>query len=90
VDIYLKNVASLRFDEQKCTRCGMCIKVCPRLVFEMQKSLMITDKDRCIECGACMLNCPEAALWVDAGVGCASAMISGAIKGKQPECGCCS
>ena len=30
---YLKNVATLRHDEEKCTNCGMCVVVCPHRVF---------------------------------------------------------
>jgi hypothetical protein len=38
-----------------------------------------------------MLNCPVRAIYVDAGVGCAAAMIKAALQGKKVEegtCGC--
>jgi formate hydrogenlyase subunit 6/NADH:ubiquinone oxidoreductase subunit I len=41
-----------------------------------------------MECGACQKNCPVAAIQVETGVGCASAMIRGALTGKEPSCGC--
>jgi ferredoxin len=41
-----------------------------------------------MECGACALNCPAGALKVDAGVGCAAAIIYSWITGKEPTCGC--
>jgi ferredoxin len=47
---------------------------------------------RCMECGACQRNCPAGAISVDAGVGCASAMIKAALTGsKETSCGpeCC-
>ena len=86
---YLKNVVSLELDTQKCTGCRMCIKVCPHEVFELiGKKAAIIDRDRCMECGACMRNCQEGAIKVNAGVGCATAVINGFLKGTEPECGC--
>ena len=86
---YLKNISTLSLDSSKCNKCGMCIRVCPQNVFELSKEgLRIIDRDRCMECGACQQNCPESALTVDAGVGCATAMIKSAITGKEVTCGC--
>jgi NAD-dependent dihydropyrimidine dehydrogenase PreA subunit len=86
---YLPNVATLRFDEAKCNGCGMCITVCPHAVFRMEDhKTRITDLDACMECGACARNCPTAALSVNTGVGCATAIILGAIRGTEPDCGC--
>ncbi len=33
--IYLKNVVTLKLNEDKCTGCGMCLDVCPHEVFKM-------------------------------------------------------
>ena len=86
---YLKNVATLSYSADKCVRCKRCTEVCPHGVFEMtEKMARITDKDLCMECGACALNCPAKAIEVDVGVGCASAIITGWITGKEPTCGC--
>lgn len=87
---YLKNVATLELFEDKCTNCGICISVCPHNVFEMiDGQLMIADKDACMECGACMKNCPFSALSVDAGVGCAYAIVKGMLTNSDPTCDCC-
>lgn len=87
---YLKNVVTLKYNSEKCTGCRRCIEVCPRAVFEMEdKKARITDKDRCIECGACANNCQYEALSVDAGVGCATAIIYGMLQGTEPDCSCC-
>ena len=87
---YLKNVVTLKYNSEKCTGCRRCIEVCPRTVFEMEdKKARITDKDRCIECGACANNCQYEALSVDAGVGCATAIIYGMLQGTEPDCSCC-
>jgi len=67
----------------------MCAIVCPHGVFEVEeKKAQIIDKDFCMECGACALNCPVEALEVDAGVGCAAAIIMSWFTGKEPTCGC--
>ena len=87
---YLKNVVTLKLDTEKCTGCGMCLSVCPHNVFEINdKKAAIVNRDACMECGACKKNCPFGAIDVRAGVGCAAAIILGAIKGTEPTCGSC-
>ena len=86
---YLANVVSLQLLSDRCTGCGRCLEVCPREVFARNgKAVRIEDRDRCIECGACMMNCSFAAIRVNAGVGCASAIINSMIRGGEPTCGC--
>ncbi len=91
---YLKNVTTLKLDEETCIGCGMCEEVCPHQVFVISGGKSgIVDKDICIECGACALNCPAGALRVDAGVGCASALIREFLDKFRPSSkrggGCC-
>ena len=86
---YLKNVVTLSLDGKKCTGCGRCEEVCPHRVFELVKGkAQIGERDLCIECGACALNCPSSAISVQAGVGCAAAIIWGWLTGREPSCGC--
>ena len=92
---YIKNVATLELFEEKCTNCLICIDVCPHNVFGMvnqaytvEQKLAIVDKDACMECGACALNCPFSALDVNAGVGCAYAVVRGMIMNTEPNCDC--
>ncbi len=86
---YLKNVSTLKVVADKCIGCGACIDVCPhRVLFLKEKAVAIRDLDLCIECGACAKNCPVAALEVEAGVGCASAIIYSWLTGKEPSCDC--
>ncbi|MEE9913608.1 MAG: 4Fe-4S binding protein [Deltaproteobacteria bacterium] len=87
--VYLKNVATLSLNTPKCTGCGMCLDVCPHGVFKMNgKSVQIVDRDACMECGACSRNCPAVALSVEAGVGCAAAVINSLLGRNGGEC-CC-
>jgi NAD-dependent dihydropyrimidine dehydrogenase PreA subunit len=87
---YLKDVVTLKLDEDKCTGCGMCEIVCPHGVFEVTNGkASIADRDACMECGACALNCEFGAIQVESGVGCAEAVIVGAARGTEPTCDCC-
>ncbi len=86
---YLANVTTLQYAADKCSGCGRCVEVCPQAVFEMRdKRAVVTDKDMCMECGACAQNCEFGAISVNAGVGCATAIINGMITGGAPTCGC--
>jgi ferredoxin len=86
---YLKNVVTLSLAAEKCIGCGKCAEVCPHGVFDVvDKKARIAQRDLCMECGACALNCPASALEVNAGVGCATAIIKGWFTGGEPSCGC--
>ncbi len=86
---YLKNVATLKLNTDKCVGCGRCQEVCPHAVFKIaDREANITDTNNCMECGACMKNCPASAIEVRPGVGCAYAIILGQLKGTEPTCGC--
>lgn len=86
---YLTNVSTLKLNQERCVGCQECIRVCPHAVFEPEgKKVHISAHDRCMECGACARNCPAEALSVVAGVGCAAAIIIGALRGTEPNCDC--
>ena len=86
---YLKNVVTLELDEERCIGCGMCLIVCPHGVLGMNNgNAMIQDRDLCMECGACARNCPAEAITVQAGVGCAAAVINAALGRDASSC-CC-
>jgi len=89
-DSYREN--TLRFFPEKCINCRRCTEVCPHGVFaEGEKTARLVYASACMECGACRKNCPVQAIEVQSGVGCASAMIRAALKGKgmdSAECSC--
>lgn len=87
--VYLKDVATLALDQEKCVGCRMCLIVCPHAVLGMNNgNAIIRDRDLCMECGACARNCPTEAITVQAGVGCAAAVINSAL-GRDPSSCCC-
>ena len=88
--IYLKDVVTLKLDPEKCIGCGMCLLVCPHAVLSLTNGKVdVVNRDACMECGACAQNCPVNALFVQAGVGCATAVINSALGRKGSSC-CCS
>jgi NAD-dependent dihydropyrimidine dehydrogenase PreA subunit len=87
--VYLKNVVTLVLDRQKCVGCGICGIVCPHDVFTFKNGrASIKNRDGCMECGACAQNCPTEALAVDAGVGCAAAVMN-TVLGRDGASCCC-
>jgi NAD-dependent dihydropyrimidine dehydrogenase PreA subunit len=88
--VYLKDVVTLKLDEEKCVGCGMCLIVCPHAVLRPANGKVeIRDRDACMECGACSQNCPFKAVSVRSGVGCATAVINSALGRKTSSC-CCT
>jgi NAD-dependent dihydropyrimidine dehydrogenase PreA subunit len=86
---YLKNVTTLKYSKEKCVGCGRCEEVCPHGVFTVAgRKAAVAEKDSCMECGACAMNCPAEAIEVNAGAGCAAAIILSWFSDKKPACGC--
>lgn len=47
-----------------CTRCGSCVKICPKKVITMSKGKVHIDYSGCISCFCCQEACPSAAIKV--------------------------
>ena len=54
---------SVRIDQSKCTRCGLCVKSCPVQNLTMKENSVLTNND-CILCYRCTNSCPELAITV--------------------------
>jgi len=53
-------------ETEKCTGCGICVKVCPRNCFTIEEKLqkaLIAGPERCVQCSACIVQCPVDALY---------------------------
>jgi NAD-dependent dihydropyrimidine dehydrogenase PreA subunit len=88
--IYLKDVVTLRLEQEKCVGCGTCTLVCPHAVLGLTNGkIEIANRDACMECGACARNCPVEALSVRSGVGCAAAVINSKL-GRKSSSACCT
>ena len=48
----------------KCTRCGHCVKVCPKQCIRLKKSGIQINYKKCIACFCCQEACPAAAIGV--------------------------
>ncbi len=84
---YLPGVTTLRLDQERCLGCGVCLEVCPHQVFAKDDGkVRLARRDDCMECGACANNCAAGALSVEAGVGCATAVIGSALGRKGEVC----
>lgn len=49
-------------DNEKCSSCGLCIKICPQKNISLDQDGMPSWGRRCIFCGYCELKCPEDAI----------------------------
>ena len=57
----------ITFDNQKCTKCGLCAKVCPGEYIQQINGELTINKDSlfgCVQCGHCMMSCPHDAVFV--------------------------
>ena len=53
-------------DHERCTRCGLCARVCPLLCFRLENGQMQTrHEEYCMRCGQCTAVCPSAAVALD-------------------------
>lgn len=85
---YLRDVVTLQLDPARCTGCRACLDVCPHGVLAAHERIVrIVARDACMECGACARNCAYDAIQVQAGVGCAAAVINAAL--GRTNAGCC-
>ena len=54
----------IRWLEEKCTHCTVCVSLCPTeaIVVDRNSMKISFNKDKCIACGACIPACPYKAI----------------------------
>ena len=63
----------VRFDENLCKGCGLCVTACPKKIVELTNKLNakgyhpagVTDQEKCISCGFCATMCPDCVITVE-------------------------
>ena len=50
-------MVDLRF----CKKCGICVHICPKKVFCINKTIIVEQK-KCSGCGNCEIMCPDLAI----------------------------
>ena len=52
-----------RFSREKCSKCGLCILICPEgCISEDEEGMPVPDYDYCKGCGVCADECPADAI----------------------------
>ncbi|MBN1880184.1 4Fe-4S binding protein [bacterium] len=55
-----RKVKEIRIRAEWCKGCGICVYVCPKNVFEMNRfKAIVARQDDCIVCGRCEEACPD-------------------------------
>jgi len=63
----------VKFDEERCKGCELCVSVCPVKIIQIDKTKINTkgyhaagvkEIDKCIGCGNCATICPDGAISV--------------------------
>jgi len=49
-------------EEEKCTSCGRCVKICSENAISIASDHAVIDIGRCVGCAECIAICPEGAL----------------------------
>jgi ferredoxin len=52
----------VRFQEERCTGCAACMRLCPTKAIRIRHQKSIRIVDQCIGCGACIRTCPAGAV----------------------------
>ena len=55
---------ALQVNENQCTGCSRCMKVCPTEAIRIRKGIAQISESRCIDCGKCFKVCPTKAVYV--------------------------
>lgn len=54
----------IKFNRDKCTKCGACEKVCPMAAIDIKKTPLPINLNRCMFCATCIRVCPTHAIYI--------------------------
>ena len=67
-------MAKVRFQEDLCKGCGLCVNACPKKIIRLSSELInkkghhpavITNQEDCIGCAFCATMCPDTVITVE-------------------------
>ena len=57
--------AMVEMSGEACNACGLCVKLCPQIVFAVQnKEVVVAHEERCFTCFTCEDECPQGSIRV--------------------------
>ncbi len=62
----IDRTVSTVIDPERCTGCGLCVRVCPSRTISLQGGKAVVTGDRSLSCGHCAAVCPVGAITVHA------------------------
>ena len=55
----------ISIDEQKCTVCGECVKICPTEIYKQEGDrIVVGNSDECSGCQSCVSVCESQAITI--------------------------
>lgn len=77
----MKTVKNINISKDKCTACGVCLKVCPYNAIYMKGKVAAIDPDKCTLCAACVNACKFGAIEIQKEAGFSSEVKPSEAKG---------
>lgn len=67
-------MAIVKFEEELCKGCGLCVTACPKQIIALSREKInqkgyhpasITEQEKCIGCAFCATMCPDTVITVE-------------------------
>lgn len=58
-DIGIKGAERVEWIDDKCVRCGLCVKTCREHAISLEDDRIVIDREKCRNCGRCAKACPK-------------------------------